>query len=763
MRAITKRFLYAFVTLVLCVVTVFCGQGNLSVSADAAESVQATYESTNVLNNLKGATIGGKEFDLADYPHNSNGKPQVISFVEFCYSYYAEKQADYGLYVYVYNPQAVAVDMSTERNKIQFTYGAKQSYSKYVLEFINYSTDAGYEGRFWKFKVKLTDGQRSDILREVEEDNRVYKISGIELSVKSNVTEYPCGQTYTYKGYALGYGSELAQSDTLSCKVDGLDKYLSLDVHSTFFRGKGTNGKKYIQDTLHSVYFSVPNSIIEEYGKMTAVHATWLDAYTAPALVTGNSSYYETMLDHIGENIGIPETYEDLNFYYSFRTEEDLVDTSIGGVHFSGYYYGYNYPSKLSSSISKNITNLHWLFKAENGNADEYDVSSETILDYMNRYTATHGGELVNNKYSKALFESVDSSFTDINIRADDTYSLTSEIISKNFWEKLFGGSHVEETEEFNDIKAIEAVDYKDIANLDSVQICKKYYVDDADYEEFSSFCKTAKVKNETVYLFRYKQSEYFSAEVYEGTWKRQWVLNTGGIAIAPGYVYSYKDSDTNAFVMQQWVQLDFDIIDLTFTKDDVETVIPVVMSPMDIVADGDHPVVTTKDGGLAWWQILLGIIALIFIIWLLLKFAPLIVYAIGKIIMLPFKAIGVLFKAGKKRQKADDERQKEKANRKIEKECKKVERLSNKISTRNHKKIVKGNKKIERDAKKVDVPVLKKKVLSGEISRWDLSRAETYALGQDAEYTEIMDMYDEAMSTSYDPFYDDDFIVDEW
>ena len=651
MKAITKRFLYVILTAVLCFVTVFCGQVTLSASADTENSVQANYESTNVLNNLKGSTIGGKQFDLADYPHNSKGKPQIISFVEFCYSYYAEKQSDYGLYVYVYNPQDVAFDMSTERNKIQLTYGSRQSYSKYTLEFINYSTEAGYEGRFWKFKIKLTDSQKSDILRGVDENNRIYKISGIELSVKNVVTEYVCAQTYTYKGYALGYGFELAASDTLSCKVDGLDKHLSLDAHSTFFRGSGTNGKKYIQDTLHSVYFSVPDAIIDEYGKMTAVHATWLNAYTAPALVTGNSTYYETMLDHIGEYIGVPETYEDLSFKYSFRTEEDLVNTSIGGVHFSGYYYGYNYPSKLSSNISKNIENLHWLFKATNGNADTYDVPSEDILDYMSRYTAQHGGELVNNRYSKALFSSVDSSFTDINIRADDTYSLTSEIIKQSWWEKLFGTSHVEAIEEFNNIKAIEAVDYNDVINLANVQLCKKYYVDDSDYFEFSDFCKTAKRKNETVYLFRYKQSEYFSAEVYEGTWKRTWTLNTGGPAIAPGYVYSYENDDTNAFIMQQWVQLDFDIIDLTFTKDDVETVIPVIMSPMDIAADGAPPVITTKNN-LQWWQILLGIIALIVIIWLLLKFAPLIIYGLFKLIALPFKAIGSLHKRRKERKR---------------------------------------------------------------------------------------------------------------
>lgn len=674
MRAITKRFLYALLALALCIVTVLCGWGNLSAYAATDESVQATYENTNVLNNLKGATIGGKDFDLADYLHNSNGKPQVISFVEFCYSYYAEKQADYGLYVYVYNPQDVAFDMSSERNQIQLTYGDKPSYSKYVLQFLNYSTEAGYEGRFWKFKVTLSEAQRAAIFKELDDNERIYKISGIELSYKNVVTEYACGQTYTYKGYALGYGSELAASDTLSCKVDGFDKYLSLDVHSTFFRGKGTNGKKYIQDTLHSVYFSVPNEIIDEYGKMTAVHATWLNAYTAPALVTGNNSYYETMLNHIGENTGLPATYSDLKFKYSFRTEEDLVDTSIGGVHFSGYHSGYNYPSKLSSKITNHIPVLYWLFKATNGNADTYDVPSEDILSYMQRYSAQHGGELVNGRYSKDLFASVDNAFTDINIQADETYSLTSEVISKNFWEKLFGGSHVEGIEVFDNIKAIEAVDYNDIANLESVQVCKKYYVDDADYKEFKEFCQTSKRKDETVYLFRYKQSEYFSAEVYEGTWKETWSFNAGGAIIAPGYVYSYQNDDTNAFLMQQWVQLDFDIIDLTFTKDGVETVIPVIMSPMDIVADGDHPVVTTPEPK-DWWKILLGLIAFIVILILLLKFCPAVIFVIGKILLFPFKCIGALFKAISNSIKRRKERRREKQEKEIKHEKKRRRR----------------------------------------------------------------------------------------
>lgn len=644
MKAITTRFLYLLITAVLCIVTVFCGQVTLSASADTgADSVQATYESTNVLNNLKGATIGGKEFNLADYPHNSKGKPQIISFVEFCYSYYAEKQADYGLYVYVYNPQDVAFDMSTERNKIQLTYGGKTSYSKYTLEFLNYSTEAGYEGRFWKFKVKLTDEQCAAILKEVDEAERVYKISGIELSVKNKVTEYACGQTYTYKGYALGYGSELAASDTLSCKVDGFDKYLSLDVRSTYYRPKGSNGSENKQDTLHSVYFSVPDAIIAEYGEMTAVHATWLNAYTAPVFVTGNKDFYDNFLPLVGQ--------ENPTTDYAFHTNGQ--GRYWGGFYFVKYSHGYNY-----SGTENDLSKLNYCFYAENGDADRYTLSAEALVGdsqsgkkgWFETYTAKHGGEKIIDKYSKALFEKYDDKFTDVTITEKDSFKLTSVTSSQNLWQKIWGTS-TSYTNTYN-MRAIQKVTQDDIDNaLSASAFCDEFYVAETDYDDLRDYVKKAKAKKETVYLFRYKQSEYFAVELVQGKYKTG--LHTEMIGDKNQLVYGryFTDTNTNAYLMQQWVQLDFDIIDLTFTKNGVDTVIPVIMSPMDIAADGTPPLITTKDG-LSWWQILLGIIALIVIIWLLVKFALLIVYGIGKVVALPFKAIGKLFKSGKERRR---------------------------------------------------------------------------------------------------------------
>ena len=141
-RKIIKQLTAFLLVLLVCIGVVTGGQGNLS--ASAASEMQAAFEERNVMDDLTGGTVGGKKFSLADYSHNSDGKPQIVSFTEFCYSNYAEKQGDYGLYVYVCNPQYIAFDTQTSRNQIQLTYGDKTSYSKYTLQFLNYSTQAGY-------------------------------------------------------------------------------------------------------------------------------------------------------------------------------------------------------------------------------------------------------------------------------------------------------------------------------------------------------------------------------------------------------------------------------------------------------------------------------------------------------------------------------------------------------------------------------------------------------------------------------------------
>ncbi len=694
---------------------------NFNVSTAYAESddVQRAYEQTNVMSNLKGSTIAGKPFDVKDFPHNANAKPQIISFVEFCYSYYADKQSDYGLYIYVYNPQDIAIDTNTTRNKIQLAYGNKPSYKKYGLTFLNYSTDAGIEGRFYKFKINLSDADRASILKELSPDERVYKVSGIELSVKNTVTEHATAQTYTYKGFAIGYGSELAESDTLSCTVDGFDKYMSLDVRSTFWRPNGTHDDLHSRDTLHSVYFSVPNTIVNEYGEMTGVHATWLNAQTAPMIVTGNKTVYNAIEPYIAkhQDAGSSESYpENKTLNYAVVTDSDM--THYGHGHYGTLAYNVwttNDSGSTANCYERIIFDLRYLFYADNGNADTYTLPAEKLVGdektgtkgWFETYTEKYGSSsgLVNDRYSKDLFDHVDDEFTEVNITANDTFKLSDVTTTTYWWSFLLGPTKptVTGSNSYN-VSAIQKITTKDFDENAKAVFEDKFYVDESDYDELRQYVIESNAKNETVYLFRYYQSIYDSQEAREFKFVEDW-------AIARGTYGNYSELDTNAYIAQMWVQLDFDIIDLTFTKDNVATIIPVVMSPLDIAADADHPVYTTDDSkGLSWWQILLAILLVILVMILLLKFAPGVIVVVGKILLFiitfPFKLLGALFKpiynkAKASRQRRKQERAKRKEQRRIEREQSKQQERERSQAEKQKRRDEKHDKKMRKQAKR--------------------------------------------------------------
>lgn len=680
----TKAKIHEYLMTLLLVVCIFVGTvigGSVIPTAYAdSDDIQTRYEQTNVMSNLEGSTIGGKTFDVKDYPHNEAGSPQIISLVEFCYSYYGDRQNDYGLYIYVYNPQDKTIDTNTDRNKIQLTYGDKPSYGKYTLKFLNYSKDAGIEGRFYKFKIDLTPKERADILKTVTPDERVYKVSGIELSVKNKVTEHTTAQVYTYKGFAIGYGSELAESDTLSCKVDGFDKYITLDVRSTYWRPDGTHEDLHSRDTLHSVYFAVPNSIVDEYGEMTGVHATWLNVQTAPIIVTGNKTIYNALEPYIAkhQDAGNSEDYpENKTLNYAVVTDSDM--THYGHGHYGTLAYNVwttTYGGSTEGAYERIIFDLRYLFYADNGNADEYVLPAESLVGderkgikgWFEKYTEKYGGTLGNNRYSKDLFDHVDDKFTEVNITAKDEFKLSDVTTTKNWWSWLFGpGSEhtVTGTNNYN-ISAIQKVTTKDFDDYGKAVFEDKFYVDASDYDEFRQYVIESNAKNETVYLFRYYQSIYDSQEAREFEFVEDW-------AIARGKFGNYSEIDTNAYIAQMWVQLDFDIIDLTFTKNNVATIIPVVMNPIDIAADADHPVYTTDDSGTSWWKILLAILLGILVIFLLLKFAPIVFVVIGKAIAIPFKALGAGFKSIGERIKPIHEKNKQ--QRQERREQKRIER----------------------------------------------------------------------------------------
>ncbi len=629
MKKIFKRIFSAVISFALAGVGMVAGifPAALPVQAEAA----LTYEQTSVLDDLTGAMVNGKAFSLSDYTFDTKKQTQVLSFVEYCYSPYEDSLDSYGLYVYVYNPKRIWFETGSSRNRIQLSCGEEinASYTKYPLIFLNYSLKTGYEGMFYKFKVWLTDEQKQEILQSVKASNRIYRVSGIELVTRGalNATEYTVATTYRYSGY----GNTEDVENTLKCSSEQAE-VLSLQVNGAQYRPKGTNGKNaYTQDSLHSVYFAVPNEVISSYGAMSAVHATWLNAVIKPALVTGNQKAYNAIVGRLGKNIGKETSAFNYGYLGAYAVTTSGTTGALQTRTHAGFSYNRNYKPTFSE-YGYPIQTLYMLFNSGSGtdSADSYTVSSEALMEQMRASKIEYGGVVINGKYSSEIFESYDKEFTEVTIRAEDNFSLTSEKISKSWWDLLFKTNGSVVSTKFDGIQAIYPVKASDMTGTKK-EVADRLYISEGDYEHFNAFYEANKADS-TVYLFRYQVSDYVAQEA---------TLFSRGSFLG---IETWEKVDTNAYFFQETVNLDFDVIDVTFSKGVSETVIPVVASPIDIIPNATPPVYTQSDAKPDWWIWFLIIVALMVFVVLSPILSP-IIKIVSEVICLPFRLLGKFLK----------------------------------------------------------------------------------------------------------------------
>ena len=89
MRRIARENMMRILAIIVLLALVFgmCAGGS-SARVYADTGGELNYDNTNVLDDLKSATVNGQPFNLSAYPRNPFGTPQVITFAEYCYSQY---------------------------------------------------------------------------------------------------------------------------------------------------------------------------------------------------------------------------------------------------------------------------------------------------------------------------------------------------------------------------------------------------------------------------------------------------------------------------------------------------------------------------------------------------------------------------------------------------------------------------------------------------------------------------------------------------
>jgi len=636
----------------------------LSVIA-ASNSTGLSFESSNVLDDLFSSTVNGLPFDIKNFPFNEKSSIQILNFVEFCYTYKDSKKDDFGLYVYVYNPQGLDIDKTSKQNKIQLaTYSDEfgEHYDKFQLQFINEAEQSNYKGLFYKYKIvdkKSADGKT--LIDRVNSNERVYKVSGIELLTKgnTNATEYGVGGTYKFSGYAKGYGPDVNAESNLVCSVENLET-LSLEVHHTNYRtGVSSLGADHYNE-VNTVYFAVPNRIFKEYGNLQKIRAEWWEYKTKMAAITSNYDYYKnTLLPYTGTYTGEYNSSVD-NYLYSGYYGQS-------GMGYANHYFDWTYNKDLSMKSSLMFTQTYHsdkvsdimpyafyspavdvdsVFKFLYSDPIAGSVDSTQVAEWIYNYSNDLGHGYIDcngRKISKDLFEDdVDSGrdmgYNDKTIDLGDTFDLNSYDSNHNWWNKFwdYGFSWPDTSEQYSDVAPIYELKESDLSGSDA-DISKRLLINSDDVDELKDFFDAAEKNDERVILFRFANTDYYCAP-----------------AFAP-HVQNITKTDT--YVAQQTVFLDFDIIELTFNKDGVYHVIPVVSSPMDIVNGFTPPPPKFE-----WWKVILALLILVLLFVLIYPILPHVISFVififkwvVKIILLPFKMIGKAFKRKKKPKNQDE------------------------------------------------------------------------------------------------------------
>lgn len=643
-------------TVFAAIVTAFV-QPQFTVFAAGVNETQ--YEKTNVMDDLQGE----KTFNIENYPFQETATPQmhVINVVEYCYSFRANQRGNYGLYLYVYNPNGQDILTDSLANKVQIAVAYDSSpvtsdskptdYDKFRLQFCSKSTGE-YKNLFYKFKVidkKSADGKT--IAERVNSMARRYDISGIELHTRGmdNAIEYPLTGAYaltdthkgygsfTFTGFAKGYGADEEAESTLAVSANKLE-WVQLDVKHTFYR-TNTSTEVNHQNQIDTVYFSVPKRLFDDYGKLQRIKAEWYEYVTKEILVTSNQDFYNAAKPYEGKPVG---TVKDGGLYdYNENVGYSLgANAGDWGGGLQGASWGWNL-GKGYLHLPCNI--LYYMFHTKNWcSIDSYDpyaenveaiggVSSNDLYEFIKSYDKSfEKGALPikTQSISADLFEDdIEENRKMDNERGKiqkgySYYDFDAELDlqewqgwgdkDKDFWDKWLGWWNKIPEENGKTVSPIQVIE-KDspLMKLSDSELVDELFINSSDISEFRKTYNEAITVNgkddeeKVVVLFRFAVTDYtaFPVDIMQ---------------LGKGFLGSDTHTSGQAYIAQQTVFFDFDIIQLTFNKVENYTVIPCVSSPIDIVNPATPPTHISDDT--PWWYYVVVFVLFILVVVLVYK-----------------------------------------------------------------------------------------------------------------------------------------------
>lgn len=544
-------------------------------------------------------------FDFGDYPFDSDGDeytPRIFNFVEYCYSFRVNQRANYGLYIYFYNPQALDIREISSQNKISIgTAWEKDSngvvratnYEMFNLQFVSKIESGAYANLFYKFKVvdRKVDGDNKlgDL---VNSNERRYDVAQVQLvdGDNQNATPYTVGCTYKYKGYAKGYGPN-KNDNTLSWEVVDLEtiRIKKNDISFSCYTMENSNGTFGHYDQIFSVYFNIPNKILNDYGTLQKIHFEYYQYRTSPMIITKDKELYDKLNSIKGKRLSNDSYVKD---YPSLLAG---YDNTIGKY----MYWTFN-PRKNDGVIVNRSYQLPLIFYENYNDEKNPGVTSERLSNYIISYNSSnYDGYIYGRSITKDLFMGTESfDYNDVyknrEIDAGENYNLYE--YNQNDWMGNLWASIIGKDPGY--IHNFAPIVRYNSENLDNM------YIDENDYEKFRSVNRQGILENKSTHIFRFGIFDYLCMEVF----------NYGELLF----------TKANAYLAQTTACLDFNFIDFTFNKEGVMTVIPVVMEPMDLFGNAPPRIPPNIiDIIMKILSIIIGCIIFVSLILLLFKLLP--------------------------------------------------------------------------------------------------------------------------------------------
>ncbi len=581
-------------------------------------------------------------------PNITDSEFKFINFVEYGFTYNSEyRNLTHKLYVYIYTPLSInrnsvqnKIEIGTEYNSETITEASKVTgYTKFDLQFLSKYNN------FYKFKII----DNSNILTKMQNSElRRYDIAGIELmqTGEQNATDYSISNTFLYSGFTLGLGNE--NKETLKCTVKKLDT-ISLDVEHTFYRTQSSSRGAGYQNQIDTVYFSVPKKYLENYGKLQRIKAEWYEFLTKDIIVTENESLYNMLIQN-WSNEYLP--------YNNVLASEITADYPGVGMYIN---YGFNGPflwgdENRNTEFAKNI---YWLLPTKDWcDIKDYDPNLDyttiggtevnAVLNYLYSYNKTFNNgtlEIKDKSISKDLLQSDIEDYRKINndigiiqsgFNGKSYYDFDADVdlltwktwsdTEHSFWEtqKNWGFinalfNSVPKDTGMSDVTPIYIVTKEDML-LSDADFANKLVVNIKDVPKIRQAYIKAHLmidngnfkQEEELILFRFAVTDYYAQTL-------DWYKSVNNSAeLKSMCAYNARES----------IFLDFDIIQLTFTNSEEQTIIAVVNSPIDIVDDTTPP---TQVNPLSWLEDLIRRIMKI-LLWIGIVFAVVIA-----LILLPY------------------------------------------------------------------------------------------------------------------------------